>query len=123
VVIHQSGAWLYTGNKESSNVSGFSIDPTTGTLSALPGSPYTPAGGTGQENPAIDTGGKFLYTANFDSNDISVFNFDQSTGVLTNNVAAGGATMLTGTNPIVVTTAAPTTYWNNVFRDFVLAAA
>jgi 6-phosphogluconolactonase len=92
-----SGKFLYVANALSTqaastnSISAFTIDPTTGALSPVAGSPFST--GT-QEDPsslAVDSTGKFLYVAdpagdsNFpaDVNSIAEFSIDTDTGALT----------------------------------------
>ena len=62
----------------SGSISSFQIDPATGALSRVNGSPFK--AGRGPEFLASD--GKYVYTANSDSNDISGFAIDPATGAL-----------------------------------------
>jgi 6-phosphogluconolactonase (cycloisomerase 2 family) len=69
-----------------SKIAGFSIDANTGSLTALPGSPF--ATGNGPESlalvPVTAVGGQeFLYAANGQDNTISAFVVDGSSGNLT----------------------------------------
>jgi 6-phosphogluconolactonase (cycloisomerase 2 family) len=67
--------FLYVSNNGTSNISGFSIDTTTGVLTSVPGSPF-PAGGSGGFGGislAVTPNGRFLYAGNSGSNNISAF--------------------------------------------------
>jgi 6-phosphogluconolactonase (cycloisomerase 2 family) len=70
------GNFLYASNadRSSNNVSGFSIDPDTGNLTLVPGSPF-PTGGDGNFgiSLAATPDGRFLYAGNNGSSDITVF--------------------------------------------------
>src|SRR6516162_9127448 len=69
--------FLYVGNSGSNSVSGFSIDPVTGVLTSLPGSPFATGGVAGASNGMSLTttpDDKFLIVANGASMTISVFN-------------------------------------------------
>ena len=52
LAIDPSGAFLYAVNKVDNSISGFSVDSMTGTLTALPGSPFA-AGGSAPEGIVI----------------------------------------------------------------------
>jgi len=85
-VVELLGKYLYVANggtteTAGSGVSGYSIDPTTGALSQLPGSPF--AGGSGPRGIALHPSGKFLYTADRQSNSVSGYAINTSTGGLT----------------------------------------
>jgi 6-phosphogluconolactonase (cycloisomerase 2 family) len=60
---------------------GFSIDSTTGTLTAIPGSPFTLSkdGGTFTFHPS----GNYLYVANSSGQSIDTYSVERSTGALT----------------------------------------
>jgi 6-phosphogluconolactonase (cycloisomerase 2 family)/uncharacterized caspase-like protein len=72
--------FLYVTNNGSSNVSAYTINPSTGALTAVTGSLF-PAGG----NPigvAVNPTGKYLYAANFLSDNVSAYTINPSTGAL-----------------------------------------
>jgi 6-phosphogluconolactonase len=94
-VANSIGVSLTTGN-----ISAFSVDPNTGTLTPIPGSPF-PAGA---EPTALTTDptGRFLFEAsNLENptpvNDISAFTINSSTGALT---AVAGSPFLSGVSPL-----------------------
>jgi len=94
-VANSIGVSLTTGN-----ISAFSVDPSTGALTPIPGSPFT----AGAEPTALttDLSGKFLFEAsNLESptpvNDISAFTINSSTGALT---AVAGSPFLSGVSPL-----------------------
>jgi 6-phosphogluconolactonase len=94
-VANSIGVSLTTGN-----ISAFSVDPNTGVLAPIPGSPF-PAGA---EPTALttDPSGKFLFEAsNLESptpvNDISAFTINSSTGALT---TVAGSPFLSGVSPL-----------------------
>ncbi|HUR36413.1 MAG TPA: beta-propeller fold lactonase family protein, partial [Terriglobales bacterium] len=74
------GKFLYSAN-DGGSVSGFTIDNTTGVLTAMSGSPF--AAGISPSSLAADPAGKFLYAANTGGATISAFAIDATTGVLT----------------------------------------
>lgn len=54
-----SGQFLYVANANSDTVSGFSINPATGALSAVPGSPFPTGMNSNPFSVAIDRAGQF----------------------------------------------------------------
>ena len=68
------GNVLYAANTASNNISAFSIDPVTGVLTALPGSPFATGGiaGSGM-SLTVTPDKKFLIAANGTSETITVF--------------------------------------------------
>lgn len=89
MVVSYSSNFLYVALAGTANandqIAAFSIDPTTGSLSALPQSPFT----TGNDPlqiayvPLTANAQGFLYTANVQDGTISAFTADDTTGVLT----------------------------------------
>jgi 6-phosphogluconolactonase (cycloisomerase 2 family) len=87
--ISPSGKFLYVanlGDPESTpavpgSVLAFSINSSTGALTAVPGSPYT--AGANPKRIAADPSGKFVYVTNEDTNNLSVFSVNSTTGALT----------------------------------------
>jgi 6-phosphogluconolactonase len=87
VTIDPTGRFLYVANCAAlcsgagqGNVSGYSINKSTGALVPVPGSPFT-----AEQIPyaiAIDPTGSFAYVANYSSGSVSVFKIDQTTGSL-----------------------------------------
>lgn len=76
-----TGNFLYIAT--SAGVSAFTVNPATGVLSSVAGSPFSD--GSVLRESAIDPSGKFLYAIsnNTTSNTISVFLINSSSGVLT----------------------------------------
>ena len=85
MVIGGGGKFLYVGMSGTSNpnngVSAFAIDPNSGVLTPITGSPFT--AGSDPQGLATDPGGKFLYTANSQDKTLSGFTIDGSSGTLT----------------------------------------
>jgi len=79
-------------------VSGFTIDPLTGGLTTISGSPF-PAGSVAI-SAAVDPSGRFAYVTNEGDNDVSAYTIDPSTGSLT---ALAGSPFPTGKAPAAVT--------------------
>jgi len=85
LAIGAGGKFLYVGMSGSVNanhvVSAFSIDPATGKLTQLAGSPFPT--GNDPQGVATDPTGKFLFTANAGDNTVSAFTIDATSGGLT----------------------------------------
>jgi hypothetical protein len=89
--------FAYVANSNGNNVSGYTINPTTGVLTPIAGSPF--AAGFDPESVAVDPSGKFAYVANNDDNNVSGYTINPTTGVLT---AIAGSPFAAGENPISV---------------------
>lgn len=72
--------WSTGGTVAPNTVSAFSIDPSTGLLAAVAGSPF--ATGAEPASVSIDSQGQFAYVANQAPNDISVFALNSSSGAM-----------------------------------------
>lgn len=89
------GNRLYIANDGSNDVTGFDINPTTGALTVVPGSPFTTGASAGMVGISLDCtpNGRFLTVANGVSNNITVFGI-ASNGALSpvpgSPFAAGG---------------------------------
>lgn len=98
--------FLYAANTIANTISGFAIDgtsdPTSGALTAVPGSPFSSTAGTGPSAISMDTVNKFLYVATQGSSDsLWAFTWNETTGTLTaasnspfNLLSAGGLFLL-----------------------------
>jgi 6-phosphogluconolactonase (cycloisomerase 2 family) len=85
VVADLSGRFLYVTNESTSTsipstVSAYTIDPTSGALTAIAGSPF--AAGVQPNSAKVHPFGAFLYVPNETSRDISVYTINPSTGTL-----------------------------------------
>jgi 6-phosphogluconolactonase len=78
--VDPTGHFVYVGSENS--VSAYAIDPTSGLLTPLTGSPFAAGGGYADEL-AIEPTGRFLYTTNTTTNNVSAFAIDATTGSLT----------------------------------------
>jgi 6-phosphogluconolactonase (cycloisomerase 2 family) len=93
--------FVYTADEATQSISGFQLNPTTGVLSSIPGSPLNERLDPFQL--AVNPSGTFLFVANFSFNDVSVFRINQSNGALTevpNSPFSAG----NGTGPAYLTT-------------------
>ena len=84
-----------------SNVSGYSIDGTTGALVPVTGSPF--AAGQGPFSVTVHPTGQFAYVANQATNNVSAYAIDGTTGTLT---PVDGSPFPAGSIPVSVTTTA-----------------
>src|SRR6267378_120157 len=75
-----TGRFAYVANQLSNDVSAYTIDNTTGALTATGISAPT---GSGPDGLAVDPTDRFLYVANLASNSVSAYAIDTSTGLLT----------------------------------------
>jgi 6-phosphogluconolactonase (cycloisomerase 2 family) len=87
LTIDPSGRFLYVSNHLTGNISGFTINATTGALTLISGSPFSD-----QETPSVNLmpfalavapSGKFLYVTNHGPSTISVYSIDGTSGALT----------------------------------------
>ncbi len=74
--------FVYVANRDSNNVSAYTVDATTGELTPVAGSPF-PAAGTATHGVAVDPSGRFVYVPGASSNDVSAYTVDATTGALT----------------------------------------
>ncbi len=77
--ITPNGKFLYATGFINGVVDGFTIDPATGLLTFIPGSPFT--GGYPGEGLAVDPLGKYVYAGN--RTGIAMYTINNTTGVLT----------------------------------------
>ena len=89
--------FAYVANQISNNVSGYTINPSTGALTAIAGSPF--AAGSAPFSVAVAPSGRFAYVANVISNNVSGYTIDPSTGALT---AITGSPFPAGAGPVSV---------------------
>jgi 6-phosphogluconolactonase (cycloisomerase 2 family) len=92
VLMDHQGKYLYVVNNGNNTVNAYSIDPTSGGLTALVASPPIGTGATPNFG-AIDPSNTHLYVANTHDNSVTVLKLDPGTGVLTSGDAD---TTLTG---------------------------
>ena len=76
------------------------IDPQTGALTPVSGSPF-PTGGASSDHLAFDPSGQFVFVSNPESNNITVFSFDRETGALS---PVPGSPFAAGSEPLDLTT-------------------
>ncbi len=104
VLVHPSGQFLYTEDISPAgvpvstpplvSVSGYSISATTGALTPVPGSPFSPTASADAAGLVVHPSGKLLYASTGPAaNGILAWNVDATTGKLT---AMAGAPFLPG---------------------------
>jgi len=85
LVFTPDGRFLYASDDASNLVAAFSVNPTTGVLTTVPGSPF-PAGNS-PEGLVINSGGEFLFEADqgtaIATSTISVYRINSSSGAIT----------------------------------------
>lgn len=74
------GSFAFVANRDSDNVSVYSLDPDTGGLTEV-GTPIE--GGDGPISVVVEPSGRFAYLANSLSNNVSVYSIDPTNGALT----------------------------------------
>ncbi len=96
LAVDPTGKFAYAANGGSSNISAYSISPTTGTLVSIAGSPFASA--TGPVAVKIDPAGKFLYAVN-QASGVSAYAIDATTGAL---ALVGGSPYGAGTSAYAI---------------------
>ena len=94
ITVDPTGRYVYVANRDSDNVSAYSIDAASGALAPVGGSPF--AAGDAPKSISVDPTGKFVYIANKDSDNISAFRIDPATGSL---APIAGAPFASGIEP------------------------
>ena len=75
--------FAYTADSQNNQVDGFAVDPATGALTPIAGSPFPISGPINLATAAgMDPSGKFLYVSDFNGSDIIGFSIDKTTGAL-----------------------------------------
>lgn len=86
--------YVYVGNYNGNSVSAYSVNPGTGLLSPVPGSPF--ATGINPVFVSLDHNCRFAYVPNIISNNVSAYVIDTNTGSLTQ---VPGSPFSVGLNP------------------------
>jgi 6-phosphogluconolactonase len=97
LTIDPQSKFLYVADQVTNQIFAFTIDPSTGALSPVSGSPF--AAGSVPVCLAMDSAGVFLVSANSGSNNISAYSVNTTTGALTE---ISGSPFTTGTTPVFV---------------------
>lgn len=99
VTVHPVGKFAYVVNRSADSVTGYVINPTTGGLTVIAGSPF--ATGPDPRRIAFDPMGKFAYVANAGADHISAYAVDTTTGALT---VLAGSPFAAGSGPTSIVT-------------------
>lgn len=78
IQVHPSGRFLYASNRGHDSIASYSIDSTTGLLTATG---FTPSGGKTPMSFSLDPSGTFMLVANQDSDSVVLFRVDRERGV------------------------------------------
>jgi 6-phosphogluconolactonase (cycloisomerase 2 family) len=82
-VVDPFGRFLYVIDSGTTSIYGFTISPTDGTLTLIPGAPFPfPSSLSTPQGIVVDHTGQFVYVTNFGSGTVSAYSIDQTTGVL-----------------------------------------
>jgi 6-phosphogluconolactonase (cycloisomerase 2 family) len=113
MVTDPSAKFLYVSDFTGAVIDGLAINPATGGLTPISGSPFPVGSGNGPAGMAIDSAGKFLFLAHANLNGIFVFTRDATTGALTE---VSGSPFAAGSMPlhVVVHPSAKFLYASNV---------
>jgi 6-phosphogluconolactonase (cycloisomerase 2 family) len=92
LAIDPKGRFLYVTDLNSDKLNAYKINNTTGALTVVPGSPYTPPGQTNPCCPsggagtdiAVDANSRYVILPGWSSGAVSVFHINQTTGALRN---------------------------------------
>ena len=93
--------FVYVVNSVSNNISAYTMNAATGTLSPVSGSPF-PAGATPSGGIAADPKGKILYVVNEAGKNVSAYMINSSTGALS---SIAGSPFQSGRNHLGIATA------------------
>ena len=97
MAINPAGAYAYVTNSGSGTISVFSINSTTGALTAITGSPFTAASAY---SVTLNPAGTVAYVPTFGSNTVSAYNIDSTTSEISSAVAGGPLASGTSTQDI-----------------------
>lgn len=98
----QAARFAYVANQTANTISAYAIDANSGTLTPVPGSPFSAYGLT-PIALAVEPNGKYLYVAEFASNTISVYAIDTTIGTTRSGaLTRTGALIPTGRGPMAI---------------------
>ena len=81
VTVDPARKFLYAAINQGNDISGYSINASTGALTPISGSPFS--SGSVPMTVRVDPTGRYAYATNAYSNDISAYSIDSGTGALT----------------------------------------
>jgi len=105
LALDPAGKFLFAAHAGTNHISVLSIDPVSGVLTRVAGSPFP----TGASPSHILIANDVLYVTNAGDNTVSAFTWDHATGTLT---ALGAAPLRTGSHPV----------WMAAFSNFLFVA-
>jgi 6-phosphogluconolactonase len=118
VTVDPSGRFAYVANQgigvSTSTISAYTINSSTGALSAVSGSPFS--AGNSPSSVVVDPSGRFAYVANAFDNTVSAYTINSSTGALR---AVAGSPFAAGNTPdsVVVDPSGQFAYVANEFGN------
>jgi len=80
LAIDPLGKFVYTANVNANTVSAYGVDPSTGALAPVLGSPF--AAGSNPVSVSVHPSGRFLYVPNVNGQSVSAYIVDSSSGAL-----------------------------------------
>lgn len=83
IVVDKSASFLFVSDFQNGTVEAFTINSTSGALSAVPGSPFSAGPAPGAGGVAVDPSTRFLYVTQVNSSAVAGFTIAAGTGVLT----------------------------------------
>lgn len=100
ITIDPTGAFVYVST--TNGILGFTLDPATGLLTAMAGSPFNT--GNNFSGVSVNAGSTFLYATNTSNGNLDVFSITAGTGVLTDLLAPVAIPAGTGALLLPITT-------------------
>jgi 6-phosphogluconolactonase (cycloisomerase 2 family) len=97
IIVDKSASFLFISDFQNGAVAAFTINPASGTLSAITGAPFAAGPAPGAGGLAIDPSTKFLYITQMNSAAVAGFTIAAGTGVLT---PIPGSPFPTGNTPM-----------------------
>lgn len=94
------GRFAYAVNSGAGSLSGYTIDATTGALTALPNSPLSVPGSSALHQALVDPSGSFLYVVDSGANGVFGYLLNQSSG---SGQLIGGSPFASGKTPVSLT--------------------
>ena len=86
--VDAAGRFVFVGGYNQPLVAAMAVNPATGALTPVPGSPFENGPSSSGSSPIFgttsDPSGKFLLLADYNASKITVFSIDQNSGALTN---------------------------------------
>jgi 6-phosphogluconolactonase (cycloisomerase 2 family) len=82
IALSPNGKFLYAQGDMNAEIYGFTIDPSTGALTSMAGSPFGTIFSTFMNNLVVDPSGSFLYVGETGGDSFSYLTIDPTTGAL-----------------------------------------